>query len=39
MVRYLCENADVSRSGYYHYFSATSQSQRKKRMHQDEMAK
>ncbi|EPY7706002.1 MULTISPECIES: IS3 family transposase [Bacilli] len=39
MVRYLCEIAGVSRSGYYHYFSATAQSQREKRMHQDEMAK
>ncbi|QWH16994.1 IS3 family transposase [Bacillus mycoides] len=39
MVRYLCEIAGVSRSGYYNYFSTTSQSRREKRMHQDEMVK
>ena len=36
-MRYLCQIAGVSRSGYY--FSAISQSQREKRTHQDEMVK
>ncbi|MFB6434462.1 MULTISPECIES: IS3 family transposase [Bacillus cereus group] len=39
MVRYLCQIAGVSRSGYYNYFSAISQSRREKRTHQDEMVK
>ncbi len=39
MVRYLYEIAGVLRFGYYNYFSTTSQSQREKRMHQDEMVK
>lgn len=39
MVSYLCQIAGVSRSGYYNYFSAISQSRREKRMHQDEMVK
>ncbi|WP_092277554.1 IS3 family transposase [Brevibacillus centrosporus] len=39
MVRYLCEVASVSRSGYYNYFSAKSQEQRKKKDQKDEIAK
>ncbi|PFO76992.1 MULTISPECIES: IS3 family transposase [Bacillus cereus group] len=39
MVRYLCGIAGVSRSGYYNYFSVSSQSQRKRRIDQDEIAK
>ncbi len=39
MVRYLCQVAGVSRSGYYNYFLAISQSRREKRIHQDEIVK
>lgn len=39
MVRYLCEVASVSRSGYYNYFSAKSQEQRKKKDQKDEIVK
>lgn len=39
MVRYLCEIAGVSRSGYYQYFSAKSQEQRKRRDEKDEIVK
>ncbi|WP_258236984.1 IS3 family transposase [Bacillus sp. NP247] len=39
MVRYLCKIAGVSRSGYYNYFSTTSQSRREERIHQDEVVK
>lgn len=39
MVRYLCQVAGVSRSGYYNYFSTISQNRREKRTHQDEMVK
>ncbi|PFN02108.1 IS3 family transposase [Bacillus cereus] len=39
MVRYLCGIAGVSRSGYYNYFSVSSQNQRKRRIDQDEIAK
>lgn len=39
MVRYLCEIAGVSRSGYYQYFSAKSQEQRKRRDEKDEIGK
>ncbi|UEP94723.1 IS3 family transposase [Bacillus pacificus] len=39
MVRYLCQVAGVSRSGYYNYFLAISQSRREKRIHQDEIGK
>lgn len=39
MVRYLCEIAGVSRSGYYNYFSLKSQEQRKQKDAQDESVK
>jgi putative transposase len=39
MVSYLCEIAGVSRSGYYHYFSAKSQEQRKRKDVEDEEMK
>ncbi|WP_374120492.1 IS3 family transposase [Neobacillus sp. PS3-40] len=39
MVSYLCEIAGVSRSGYYSYFSAKSQEQRKRKDAEDEKVK
>jgi len=39
MVKYLCEAAGVSRSGYYNYFSAKSEEQRKQQDKKDEEAK
>jgi len=39
MVSYLCDVAGVSRSGYYNYFSAKSQEQRKQKDVQDEIVK
>jgi putative transposase len=39
MVKYLCQIAGVSRSGYYQYFSAKSQEQRKRKNEKDEIAK
>ncbi len=39
MVSYLCTLADVSRSGYYNYFSLKSQEHRKQRDKQDELVK
>lgn len=39
MVSYLCEIADVSRSGYYNYFSVKSKEQRKKKDMEDEELK
>lgn len=39
MVSYLCEVAGISRSGYYHYFSVTSQKQRKQKDEKDEVMK
>jgi len=39
MVKYLCETAGVSRSGYYNYFSAKSVEQRKRQDKKDEEAK
>ncbi|MBH0328507.1 transposase [Brevibacillus brevis] len=39
MVRYLCEVAGTSRSGYYNYFSQKSQEQRKQKEKKDEIAK
>ncbi|ENQ3079347.1 IS3 family transposase [Bacillus cereus] len=39
MVSYLCKVAGVSRSGYYNYFSLSSQEQRKQKNGQDEVAK
>lgn len=39
MISYLCEIADVSRSGYYNYFSAKSQEQRKRKDTEDEAVK
>ncbi len=39
MVKYLCEIAGVSRSGYYNYFSAKSQEQRKRKNEKDEEIK
>jgi putative transposase len=38
-VRYLCERAGISRSGYYNYFSLKSQEQRKQKDKKDEMVK
>ena len=39
MVHYLCRIADVSRSGYYNYFSVKSQERRKQRDKKDENLK
>lgn len=39
MVNYVCEISGVSRSGYYNYFSSTSEEQRKRNYHKDEVAK
>lgn len=39
MVKYLCEVADVSRSGYYQYFSVRSQKQRQRKQKQDEVVR
>jgi len=39
MVRYLCDVAGVSRSGYYNYFSVKSQEQRKQKDEKDEIVK
>jgi putative transposase len=39
MVSYLCEVAEVSRSGYYHYFSLESQNRRKQKDKKDEVVK
>jgi hypothetical protein len=39
MVSYLCKVAGVSRSGYYNYFSISSQEQRKQKNDQDEIVK
>ena len=39
MVSYLCKVAGVSRSGYYNYFSISSQEQRKQKNNQDEIVK
>ncbi|MDQ6596525.1 IS3 family transposase [Bacillus salipaludis] len=39
MVKFLCEAADVSRSGYYNYFSAKSEEKRKYQEAKDEEAK
>ncbi|WP_233499244.1 IS3 family transposase [Bacillus weihaiensis] len=39
MVKFLCEAAGVSRSGYYNYFSAKSEEQRKRQEKKDEEAK
>jgi putative transposase len=39
MVSYLCEVAEVSRSGYYNYFSLKSKNQRKKQDAEDEIVK
>jgi transposase InsO family protein len=39
MVKYLCKIAGVSRSGYYNYFSAKSQEQRKRKNEKDEEIK
>jgi putative transposase len=39
MVSYLCELVGVSRSGYYNYFSAKSQEQRKRKDEKDEVLK
>lgn len=39
MVRYLCESAGVSRSGYYNYFSNQAQEKRKQKDEQDEIVK
>jgi transposase InsO family protein len=39
MVKYLCEIAGVSRSGYYNYFSMRSQEQRKQKDAKDEVVK
>lgn len=38
MVKFLCEAAGVSRSGYYNYFSAKSVEQRKRQEKKDEEA-
>ncbi len=39
MVKYLCEVAGVSRSGYYNYFSGKAAEQRKHKEEKDEIAK
>jgi putative transposase len=39
MVKYLCEVAGVSRSGYYNYFSMKSQEQRSRKDKEDEIVK
>ncbi len=39
MVKYLCEISGVSRSGYYNYFSAKSQEQRRRKDKKDEEIK
>ena len=39
MVKYLCQIAGVSRSGYYQYFSTKSQEQRKRKNEKDEIVK
>ena len=39
MVKYLCQIAGVSRSGYYQYFSAKTQEQRKRKNEKDEIVK
>lgn len=39
MVSYLCKIAEVSRSGYYNYFSMKSQKQRKRKDEEDETTK
>jgi transposase InsO family protein len=39
MVKFLCETAGVSRSGYYNYFSPKSEEQRKRKDEKDEVAK
>lgn len=39
MVKYLCEVAGVSRSGYYRYFSPSAQAQREQREARDEESK
>ncbi|MFV8830590.1 IS3 family transposase [Alkalihalobacterium sp. APHAB7] len=39
MVKFLCEATGVSRSGYYNYFSAKSEEQRKRQEKKDEEAK
>ncbi|KKZ92376.1 hypothetical protein B4147_1612 [Bacillus wiedmannii] len=39
MVSYLCKVAGVSRSGYYNYFSISSQEQRKQKSDRDEILK
>jgi putative transposase len=39
MVSYLCEIAEVSRSGYYNYFSLQTKKQREKRDKEDEIVK
>lgn len=39
MVKFLCEAAGVSRSGYYNYFSDKSEEQRKRQEKRDEEAK
>lgn len=39
MVKYLCEVAGISRSGYYQYFSVQSQEQRQRNQKQDEVTR
>lgn len=39
MVSHLCKVAGVSRSGYYNYFSVSSQEQRKQKSDRDEILK
>lgn len=39
MVSHLCKVAGVSRSGYYNYFSISSQEQRKRKSDRDEIVK
>ena len=39
MMKYLCEVAGVSRSGYYNYFSGKAVEQRKHQEEKDEIAK
>lgn len=39
MISYLCKVAGISRSGYYNYFSATSQKIRKRKNKRDELLK
>lgn len=39
MVSHLCKVAGVSRSGYYNYFSVSSQEQRKQKSNRDEILK